>query len=114
MVGTKSGSALQLLRFSIVDAPANPGYSNSGIATIAGVPPVSGSLVFTLAPGTYSITIAYCVSAERGLLVSNTILLEVEGTRTGKEDRVTSKSPPNRSLKRSGFSVSLIRQDLNA
>jgi hypothetical protein len=32
-----------------------------------------------LAPGTYSITIAYCVSGERGLLVSNTILLEVEG-----------------------------------
>jgi hypothetical protein len=32
-----------------------------------------------LAPGTYSITIAYCVSAERGLLLSNTILVEVEG-----------------------------------
>ena len=32
-----------------------------------------------LAPGTYSITITYCVSAVRGLLVSNTILLEVGG-----------------------------------
>src|SRR6266481_4088189 len=31
-----------------------------------------------LAPGSYSITISYCVPAERGLLVSNTILLEVE------------------------------------
>lgn len=35
-----------------------------------------------LAPGKYSLTITYCVSAVSGLLVSNTILLEVEGRET--------------------------------
>jgi hypothetical protein len=36
------GSGLRLLRFSIVDAPVNLGYSNPGIATIAGLTPVFG------------------------------------------------------------------------
>jgi hypothetical protein len=32
-----------------------------------------------LSPGTYSMTVKHCLSATRGLLVSNTILLEIEG-----------------------------------
>jgi len=32
-----------------------------------------------LAPGRYSLTVTHCLSANRGLLISNTIFLEVEG-----------------------------------
>jgi hypothetical protein len=37
-----------------------------------------------LAPGRYSITVTHCLSARRGLLISNTIYLEVEGKKNSR------------------------------